>query len=211
MVASDLRRPGKAAPGTAWRDDLDRAIAACKRVGRIPSSRRPPFDPEVAVAACTAVLRRFGVNRVVGDRYAGEWPKARFAEHGIAFEQAARPKSDLYCDLLPLLNAKRVEQQVILPGINWLGWSGGRLDQAGTRLITRLAAADDLVNAVAGVLVGLDAAIGGRRQVKQSDMLDAGRPIKISRRRLPGHACVSKRLECVHRCARQKRYTARVL
>ena len=57
---------------------------------------RPPFDPEVAVAACTAVLRRFGVTRVVGDRYAGEWPKARFAEHGIAFEQSARSKSDLY-------------------------------------------------------------------------------------------------------------------
>jgi hypothetical protein len=56
---------------------------------------RPPFDPEIAVAECTAVLRRFGVSRVVGDRYAGEWPKARFAEHGIAFEQSARPKSDL--------------------------------------------------------------------------------------------------------------------
>src|SRR6202047_3408543 len=70
---------------------------------------RPPFDPEVAVSACTAVLRRFGVTRVTGDRYAGLWPAARFAEHGIAFEQSARPKSDLYCDLLPLLNAKRVE------------------------------------------------------------------------------------------------------
>ena len=29
---------------------------------------RPPFDPEVAVSACTAVLRRFGVTRVTGDR-----------------------------------------------------------------------------------------------------------------------------------------------
>ena len=67
------------------------------------------FDPEVAVAECTHVLKRFGITRVVGDRYAGEWPRARFAEHGIAFEQSARPKSDLYHDLLPLLNAKRVE------------------------------------------------------------------------------------------------------
>jgi hypothetical protein len=30
-------------------------------------------------------------------------------ESGIALEQSARPKSDLYCDLLPLLNAKRIE------------------------------------------------------------------------------------------------------
>ena len=70
---------------------------------------RPPFDPEVAVAECTAVLNRFGITRVIGDRYAGEWPKARFAEHGISFEQSARPKSDIYHDLLPLLNARRVE------------------------------------------------------------------------------------------------------
>ena len=47
--------------------------------------------------------------RVVGDRYAGEWPNARFREHGIEFEQSARAKSDLYLDLLPLLNARRVE------------------------------------------------------------------------------------------------------
>ena len=70
---------------------------------------RPPFDPEIAVAECTAVLRRFGVTKVVSDKYAGDWPKARFAEHGIALEQSAKPKSDIYHDLLPLLNARRVE------------------------------------------------------------------------------------------------------
>ena len=58
---------------------------------------------------CAALCRRYGVAKIVGDRYAGEWPRARFAEHGIEFEQSARPKSDLYHDLLPLLNARRVE------------------------------------------------------------------------------------------------------
>ena len=70
---------------------------------------RPPFDPEQAVARCAALLRRYQVATVSGDKYAGEWPRARFAEHGITFEQSARPKSDLYGDLLPLLNAGRVE------------------------------------------------------------------------------------------------------
>jgi hypothetical protein len=69
---------------------------------------RPPFDPDHAVAECAATLRRYGVTRVVGDRYADEWPKARFREHGIIFEQSARPKSDIYIDLLPLLNARCV-------------------------------------------------------------------------------------------------------
>ena len=49
---------------------------------------RPPFDPETAVTECAALLRRFGVPKVTGDRYAGEWPRARFREHGIEFEQA---------------------------------------------------------------------------------------------------------------------------
>ena len=70
---------------------------------------RPPFDPEQrwrnAPPCCAVTAWR----KIVGDKYAGEWPLARFAEHGIEFEQSARPKSDLYHDLLPLLNARRIE------------------------------------------------------------------------------------------------------
>ena len=140
---------------------------------------RPPFDPEVAVSACTAVLRRFGVTRVAGDRYAGEWPKARFAEHGIAFEQSARPKSDLYCDLLPLLNAKRVE---LLDNPRLAAQLVGlerRTARSGRDTVDHSPGGhDDLANVVAGVLVGLDL---DRRPalVRQSDMLDPGRPVKI--------------------------------
>jgi hypothetical protein len=70
---------------------------------------RPPFDPEQAMAQCAVLLKRYGVATVTGDRYAGEWPVARFREHGIEFVQSARPKSDLCYDLLPLLGARRVE------------------------------------------------------------------------------------------------------
>ena len=118
---------------------------------------RPPFDPERAVAECAAVLRRFGVMRVVGDRYGGEWPKARFREHGIVFEQSARPKSDIYHDLLPLLNARRVELlehprlSAQLVGLERRRARGGRdsIDHAP-------GGHDDLANAAAGVLVSLD-------------------------------------------------------
>jgi hypothetical protein len=40
---------------------------------------RPPFDPEAAVVQCAALCRRYGVAKIVGDRYAGEWPRARFS------------------------------------------------------------------------------------------------------------------------------------
>ena len=118
---------------------------------------RPPFDPEKAVAQCAVLLRRYGVAKIFGDKYAGEWPVARFAEHGIEFEQSARPKSDLYGDLLPLLNARRIELldhprlTVQLAGLE------RRTARSGKDSIDHAPGGhDDLANAVAGVLVGLD-------------------------------------------------------
>jgi hypothetical protein len=46
---------------------------------------------------------------VSGDKYAGEWPRERFRVHGIEYITAEKPKSDIYRDLLPLLNSGRVE------------------------------------------------------------------------------------------------------
>lgn len=70
---------------------------------------RPPFDPDVAIEQCAALLDRFGIKRLTGDHYAGQFPVSRFAAHGITFEQSAKPKSDIYRDALPLFNSRRVE------------------------------------------------------------------------------------------------------
>jgi hypothetical protein len=118
---------------------------------------RPPFDPEQAVAQCATLLRRYGVTTITGDRYVGEWPRVRFAEHGIEFEQSARPKSDLYHDLLPLLNARRIEL-LNLPRLSaQLCGLERRTARSGKDSIDHAPGGhDDLANAVAGVLVGLD-------------------------------------------------------
>jgi hypothetical protein len=145
---------------------------------------RPPFDPEHAVAECAAVLRRFGVTRVVGDRYGGEWPKARFREHGIIFEQSARPKSDIYHDLLPLLNARRVELlerprlSAQLVGLERRTARGGRDSIDHTP-----GGHDDLANAAAGVLVNLDL---DRRPalVQLRDVLNNGTALPLPTRSL---------------------------
>ena len=88
------------------------------------------------------VLRRFGVTRVTGDRYAGLWPWLGLPSMGLRSSSWCRPSSsDLYCDLLPLLNAKRVElldnprRGAELVGLERRTARSGR-----TRLITRLAA-----------------------------------------------------------------------
>jgi hypothetical protein len=118
---------------------------------------RPPFEPEAVVLQCVTLLRRYGVSRVIGDKYAGEWVPARFAEHGIEFEQSARPKSDLYGDFLPLINAGRVEL-LDLPRLrHQLVNLERRTARSGKDSIDHIPGGhDDVANAVAGVLVGLD-------------------------------------------------------
>ena len=68
---------------------------------------RPPFSPESVVEDFAATLKKHRITKVFGDRYAGEWVREPFRRHGINYEIAEKPKSDLYRDLLPLMNMRR--------------------------------------------------------------------------------------------------------
>jgi hypothetical protein len=46
---------------------------------------------------------------VVGDHWGGEFVREPFRERGVKYDVAEKPKSDLYRDLLPLLNSGKVE------------------------------------------------------------------------------------------------------
>ena len=52
-------------------------------------------------------LKAYSITKVQGDRYGGEWVIAPFKQHGITYEPSAKPKSDLYRDLLPMLNSRK--------------------------------------------------------------------------------------------------------
>lgn len=69
---------------------------------------RPPFSPESVVDEFVALMRRYRVTHTTGDRYGGEWPPEQFKKRGIEYKTAEKSKSDLYRDLLPLLNSRRV-------------------------------------------------------------------------------------------------------
>jgi hypothetical protein len=71
--------------------------------------RFPPFSPENVVAEFCALLGSYGVSRVVGDKYGGIWPTEQFSKFGISYEASAASKSDLYRDLLPVINSARIE------------------------------------------------------------------------------------------------------
>jgi hypothetical protein len=70
---------------------------------------KPPFDPASVVREFSETLATYGVREVRADRYGGEWPTAEFRKHGIWCRPADKPKSDLYRELLPGINARRVE------------------------------------------------------------------------------------------------------
>ncbi|MDQ2069061.1 hypothetical protein [Natronospira bacteriovora] len=116
---------------------------------------KPPFSPEAVVSDFADLMRDYRISRVEGDRYGGEWPRERFAMHRITYDVAQKPRSDLYRDMLPLLNSKRIE----LPDNDRLviqlcslerrtGRSGKDTIDHGT------GAHDDLCNAVAGLVAG---------------------------------------------------------
>ena len=69
---------------------------------------RPPFSPDAVVNDFAALLKSYRVSRVTGDRYAGEFPRELFRKHGIAYDLAKQTKSELFRDLLPLLNSGRI-------------------------------------------------------------------------------------------------------
>src|SRR5262245_51012449 len=79
----------------AHRDKDDRCVLDVVR------EARPPFSPEQTVETFAALLNSYGILRVGGDKYAGEWPREQFRKHGgITYEPSEKPKSDLYRDLL---------------------------------------------------------------------------------------------------------------
>ena len=66
---------------------------------------RPPFSPESVVGEFCETLAAYKIRRVTGDRYAGEWPREQFRKRGVRYDVADKTSSQLFLELLPLINA----------------------------------------------------------------------------------------------------------
>jgi hypothetical protein len=112
---------------------------------------RPPFSPEGVVQDFAALLRSYRITKVCGDRYGGEWPREQFRKRGIMYDPADKAKSDLYRDLLPLLNSASI---VLLNNERLVAQLAGlerRVSRGGRDSIDHAPGGhDDLCNAVAG-------------------------------------------------------------
>jgi hypothetical protein len=116
--------------------------------------RKPPFSPEAVVAEFARDLKRYGISKITGDRYAGEWPREQFRKLGIEYQTADVTRSELYLELLPMVNSGSVE---LLDHPRLLGQLSGlerRVGRSGKDSIDhRPGSHDDTANAAAGALV----------------------------------------------------------
>jgi hypothetical protein len=115
--------------------------------------RGAPFSPDDCVIEFSALLKSYNIGVVQGDRYAGMWPSERFAAHGVRYEACEKPKSDLYRDMLPALNAKRVALLDHPRLVSQLCSLERRVVRGGRDSIDHpVGARDDIANSVAGAV-----------------------------------------------------------
>ena len=137
--------------------------------------RRPPFSPESVVAEFAELLRSYRITRVQGDRYAGEWPREQFRNRGIIYDPSASPKSDLFRDLLPLVNSGCVRLLNNRRLVAQLVGLERRTARSGRDSIDHAPGGhDDLANAVAGSLL-LALAKKPRMRIGTIDFASTGR------------------------------------
>jgi hypothetical protein len=142
---------------------------------------KPPFSPDGVVAEFSNLLESYGIRRVQGDRYAGQWPRERFKVHGITYDPSEKTKSQIYGETLPLLNSGRVEMLDHSRLVAQISQLERRTARGGRDSIDHAPGGhDDVANAAAGALVLV---LGG------TSTLDAWRAwgrADLSRLRAPG-------------------------
>jgi hypothetical protein len=122
---------------------------------------RPPFSPEAVVSEFAGLLATYGITTVTGDRYSGEWPREVFRRAGITYQPSARTKSEIYGELLPLLNSGKVELLDNARLLAQLQALERRTSRSGRDSIDHGPGGhDDVVNAAGGALVLAASGVG---------------------------------------------------
>jgi hypothetical protein len=116
--------------------------------------RRPPFSPEQVTREFAELVKSYRVRRVVGDRYAGEWPREQWRKHGVEYRPSELPKSDIYREVLAPINAGRVTLLDLKPMLAQFAALERRVARGGRDSIDHPPQGrDDLSNSAAGALV----------------------------------------------------------
>jgi hypothetical protein len=115
---------------------------------------KSPFNPEAVVDEYVTLLKTYRISRVCGDRYAGEWPREQFRKRGVNYEPSEKTRSELYLDMLPLINAGGVDLLDHDRMVAQLVGLERRTARSGKDSIDHSPGGhDDIANAVAGAII----------------------------------------------------------
>jgi hypothetical protein len=155
LPRGDINYVGFVDPSGGSQDSFTLAVGHREEDNIIVDALRewiPPFSPDTVVQEAAALLKSYGIYEVYGDKYGGSWPSERFAAHEIVYEPTKKSKSDLYRDMLPLLNAHRLHLNSNARLAKQLWELERRTTGAGKDSIDHPPGGhDDLPNAVAGM------------------------------------------------------------
>jgi len=128
-----------------------------KRILDLIREYKPPFSPDEVVSEIAEILRHYGLSEVIGDNYAGEWPKESFRKHDIEYKKSILSRSSIYSELIPKINSNKVE---LLDNATLYDQLLGLVRKPGKRgrdmIDHQRGKHDDVANAVSGALVMLE-------------------------------------------------------
>ena len=138
---------------------------------------KPPFSPEFVVAEFADLVRKYRCSQAFGDRYAGEWVVEQFQKHSVHYEASERTKSELYLDVLPLINSRAVallEHEKLARQLVSLERTQARFGSR-DRVDHPRGMHDDVANAAAGaiVLAHLDTGVSPYQRQLDNEKLSA--------------------------------------
>lgn len=119
-----------------------------------PGGRTGTFSPEAAVSTCATLFKAYGVRTIKMDRYAAQFPVELFAKYGITCLPSELNRSEIYHELLPLLNSGRLELLDNDRANHQLVSLERRTTSSGRDSIDHpKGGKDDLINSIAGAAV----------------------------------------------------------
>jgi hypothetical protein len=129
----------------------------------------------LVVSEFSLTLRSYRCATVSGDKYAGVFPRELFQKCGVRYTPSERSKSELYVELLPLINSQRVDLLDDRRAIAQLVGLERRTSRVGKDSIDHAPGGhDDRINAIAGAVV---TAVSKRPMMISAEMVAAaGRP-----------------------------------
>ena len=159
----------------AHRDRIGHPVLDCLR------EVKPPFSPEQVCQQFATELKRYDIRKAYADRFGGEWVTEAFSKVAITIESSPLTRSELYLELLPLVNSGSCELLDHPRLINQLAALERRVGRSGRDAVDHPRGAhDDLANSAAGALVMVARTVGLLASLP-SDFVECVNPVAMNR------------------------------